>query len=181
MIKLNKTYKSGFTLIELLIVIAILGTLAVVILVALNPAQQLARTRDAGRQSTVAQLGRAVEALATNNNGLYLAPSATWITGLVSGGEVSTVPSAPATTLSANCGVNAQNGICYNTYNGNLRAIVYMRAESQSTLARCPDGNTIAYFVYSSVNGGTGILCTAGGEPGDPGAAGYSGANWIRP
>lgn len=37
----------GFTLIELLIVMAILGVLAVVVLVAINPVQQLARTRDA--------------------------------------------------------------------------------------------------------------------------------------
>ena len=43
--------KKGFTLIELLIVIAILGVLAVVILVAINPQEQLARGRGGGRTS----------------------------------------------------------------------------------------------------------------------------------
>ena len=58
----RKNYLKGFTLIELLIVIAILGVLAVVVLVAINPVQQLARTRDAGRKSSVAQIGHAVAA-----------------------------------------------------------------------------------------------------------------------
>ena len=47
--------RRGFTLIELLIVMAILGVLAVVVLVAINPIQQLARTRDTGRKSGVTQ------------------------------------------------------------------------------------------------------------------------------
>jgi prepilin-type N-terminal cleavage/methylation domain-containing protein len=47
--KRSSIYNYGFTLIELLIVIAILGVLAVVVLVAINPIEQLARTRDGGR------------------------------------------------------------------------------------------------------------------------------------
>ena len=84
--------KKGFTLIELLIVIAILGVLAVVVLLALNPVQQLARTRDSGRISAVTQLGHALEAFATSNNGTYVPENVTWITTLVNAGEIATVP-----------------------------------------------------------------------------------------
>src|SRR3989338_2644309 len=86
--------KKGFTLIELLIVIAIIGVLAVVILVAINPQEQLARTRDAGRTSTVTQLGHAFQAYGTSHEGDYVAEGNTWITALVTAGEIATVPEA---------------------------------------------------------------------------------------
>ncbi len=44
--------KKGFTLIELIIVIAILGVLAVALIGALNPIEQVQRGQDAGRQAT---------------------------------------------------------------------------------------------------------------------------------
>lgn len=43
--------KRGFTLIELLIVIAVLGVLATVTLVIINPARQLAKARDSERRT----------------------------------------------------------------------------------------------------------------------------------
>lgn len=179
-------HRNGFTLVELLIVIAILGTLAVVVLVALNPVQQLARTRDAGRRSTISQLGHAMEAYSTGRGGVYLAPSATWMTSLVSAGEIATAPQNPTYSASAS-GASActtaglaQNGFCYNTFATNSRAILYARLESQSENSKCPAANPAAWAVYSSSNSGAGILCTAAaGTPGDPGATGYSGANWI--
>lgn len=177
--------KKGFTLIELLIVIAILGTLAVVVLIALNPVQQLARTRDAGRRSTVSQLGHAVEANATSRGGVYLTPSSGWITALVNAGEIASAPQNP--TYSAPGGAGpcttagiSQNGFCYNTFATNTRAIVYTRLESAAEDAKCPNAADIAWAVYSTPNSGGGILCTAaGGTPGDPGVNGYAGANWI--
>jgi type IV pilus assembly protein PilA len=94
--------KKGFTLIELLIVIAILGVLAVVVLVAINPVQQLARTRDAGRISTVSQLGHSVEAYYTSHNGTYPATGLGGITTLVSTGEITQVPAEVNNTLTTN-------------------------------------------------------------------------------
>lgn len=44
--------KRGFTMIELLIVIAILGILAIGLMVALNPLEQLRRARDTSTRST---------------------------------------------------------------------------------------------------------------------------------
>lgn len=176
--------KKGFTLVELLIVIAILGTLAVVVLIALNPIQQLARTRDSGRRSTVSQLGHAIEANATGRGGVYLAPSGTWITDLVTAGEIANAPQNPAYSVSGSsgaCTLNSQNNFCYGTYATNTRAIVYARLESAAENAKCSAANPAAWAVYSTANSGGGILCTgAGANPGDPGVNGYSGPNWIQ-
>jgi len=68
----RKHLSFGFTLIELLVVIAILGVLAGAILVAINPLEQLARGRDAGRKSTVDELGHATQAYYTAQNALLI-------------------------------------------------------------------------------------------------------------
>jgi len=48
---MTKTKKKGFTLIELLVVIAIIAVLSVVVVLTLNPAEMLRRSRDADRAS----------------------------------------------------------------------------------------------------------------------------------
>jgi len=53
--------KKGFTLIELLIVIAVLGILAVAVLAAINPIEQINRSRDTGSRSDAEQLISAVD------------------------------------------------------------------------------------------------------------------------
>lgn len=53
--------KKGFTLIELLIVIAVLGILAVAVLAAINPIEQINRSRDTGSRSDSEQLISAVD------------------------------------------------------------------------------------------------------------------------
>lgn len=51
----------GFTLIELLIVIAVLGILAVAVLSAINPIEQINRSRDTGTRSDAEQLISAID------------------------------------------------------------------------------------------------------------------------
>ncbi len=51
----------GFTLVELLIVIALIGILAVAILAAINPLEQLNRARDTGMESDASQLLAAID------------------------------------------------------------------------------------------------------------------------
>jgi len=176
--------RDGFTLVELLIVIAILGTLAVVVLIALNPVQQLARTRDGGRRSTVSQLGHAMEAYGTGRNGLYFAPAAGWITAMRTAGEIASVPQNPAYSAGgANCSTNTEGNFCYSSWGTGTnytRFIVFARLESQAENSKCPAGTANGWAVYSSPNSGGGILCLGAGEPGDPGVNGYTGSTWLQ-
>jgi prepilin-type N-terminal cleavage/methylation domain-containing protein len=62
--KMNKNEAKGFTLLELLIVIAILAILSVTLVLVLNPAESLRKSRDTQRMSDLATLKTAL--------GLYL-------------------------------------------------------------------------------------------------------------
>lgn len=74
----------GFTMIELLIVIAVLGILAVAVLSAINPLEQMRKARDSGRKSDAAELLNALERYYTSF-GCYPWDSACDGTGLLSG------------------------------------------------------------------------------------------------
>jgi prepilin-type N-terminal cleavage/methylation domain-containing protein len=160
----------GFTLIELLIVMAILGVLAVVVLIAINPAEQLARARDAGRISGVNQLGRAISAYFTVNGclpgiaGPATCPSVAgaWDTDLTGSEELISIPQLidPAGTCTApNVGVN---GWCY-ANDGVENFVIYAGLESQQKLTQCGVGVTVAYAGFSSAAARGGVWC--GGEP----------------
>lgn len=66
---LGPAQRKGFTLIELLVVIGIIGILAAVVLVAVNPGRQYANARDAQRRSDLNSVTLAVYQYATENNG----------------------------------------------------------------------------------------------------------------
>lgn len=155
------SFQKGFTLIELLIVIAIMGVLAAIVLVSLDPINQLARGRDAGRKTAVGQMGAAVNAYFTSRIGTYPTANATWITSLVTAGEVKVVPTAIA--YSANgvvaCTTNVQSSLCYLT-NVTPDAAVWLRLESKSEIAKCAVG-TNPYFMWDSSRGSTCLVCTA--------------------
>ena len=172
--------RQGFTLIELLIVMAILGVLAVVVLVAINPVQQLARTRDSGRKSTVTQLGHALEAHFTARNGEYLdatnciaangGPLLTvWMGCLEDAGEMSSAPSRIAnsvgTSVPQTCNLiggisGSQNEYCYNVNATSTAAIIFTILESATEESKCP--GQIPIFVWSTADGRGGTLCLGG-------------------
>lgn len=160
--------KKGFTLIELLIVMAILGVLAIVVLIAINPVQQLARTRDAGRKSGVTQLGHALEAYAVTHAGEYPVSGtpADWVTQLVDAGELSTVPAEIDYSVGTQptCAADEANW-CYN-YNATTGlAIAYAGMESDSEQSKCTSATTpVAYFVFSTADGRGGTVCMATGS-----------------
>jgi prepilin-type N-terminal cleavage/methylation domain-containing protein len=60
--------QDGFTLIELLVVIAIIGILAVAVLAAINPIEQINKGRDTQANADASQLVSAVERYFTNSN-----------------------------------------------------------------------------------------------------------------
>lgn len=96
----------GFTLIELLVVVGVIGVLATIVAVGINPATQLAKARDSQRKNDIAEIARALEAYYsmfgyypynTDNNwggwdcsniGLFIQP-------LIDAGELKNVPEDP--------------------------------------------------------------------------------------
>jgi prepilin-type N-terminal cleavage/methylation domain-containing protein len=153
------TIKKGFTLIELLIVIAILGVLAVVVLVAINPVQQLARTRDSGRMSSVTQIGHAFEAYMASHNGEY----PTTLQDLIDTGDLSAVPGYVNNTLTADCTggtpAGGENGWCYTVTGTDSAFAVWAALEGNANMDLCGAGDTTVYAVYSSNTGKTCIAC----------------------
>lgn len=65
----------GFTLIELLIVISLLGILAVAVLSAINPIEQINRAKDTGSKSDAEQMIGAMDRFYTNNGYYVWKPS----------------------------------------------------------------------------------------------------------
>lgn len=61
--------KKGFTLIELLVVIGIIGILAAIVLVAVNPGRQFANARDTQRRSDLLQITNAIYQFAAEHDG----------------------------------------------------------------------------------------------------------------
>lgn len=156
--------QKGFTLIELLIVITILGVLAAVVIVAINPLEQLARSRDAGRVSSVGQLGHAMQAYVTNQGSTtYPSPSATWQTTLQSSGEIQNLVNVPA--ANPNCSTFAQGNICYQTYNTNQDAVVWTILESKSNYAKAGcSGSQVPAVAWISSVGKAGLTCVTSAD-----------------
>jgi len=61
--------QKGFTLIELLVVIGIIGILAAIVLVAVNPGRQFAQARDTQRRSDLYAITNSVYQFAAEHNG----------------------------------------------------------------------------------------------------------------
>ncbi len=95
-----KNSQKGFTLIELLVVIAIIGILSSVVLASMNTARK--KARDARRQADLRSLQLALESYYDTNSTYPTAAtegdvSAT-LTGLVSGGMITALPSDPSSS-----------------------------------------------------------------------------------
>ncbi|MEK7173723.1 MAG: type II secretion system protein [Patescibacteria group bacterium] len=67
---MNRTSKTaGFTLIEILLVVAILAILAGIVIIAVNPARQLAQANNSQRRADVTTILNAAYQYALDNNG----------------------------------------------------------------------------------------------------------------
>lgn len=85
---MQNSNKKGFTLLELLIVIGIIATLSVIVMLVLNPAETLRKSRDTQRMSDLATLKTALGLYMTTVSPVYLAgtsntacKSGTWSAG----------------------------------------------------------------------------------------------------
>lgn len=155
----------GFTLVELLIVIAVIGVLAGVVITVINPLEQLAKSRDTGRFSTVGQLSKAVSAsFISSATGAYPTQGATWMSALTTSQELRSIPNTiPGGTA---CTVNNHNGFCYATFTtgGNADAAVWTPLESTTEKTGCAT-YAVAIWVASLDKVGTACLAGAGTTP----------------
>lgn len=140
-----------------LIIIAILGVLAVVVLTSINPSEQLARTRDAGRVAAVSQIGHSVEAYYLSNKAYP--SSIAWTKDLVRTGGLVEIPTEINYSNGDACGApNSYQGWCYKGY-FDENAIVYATLESKQNISKCKNLEK-AYVVFLVKNGGRGVSGT---------------------
>jgi len=94
--------QKGFTLLEVLLVIAMIAILAAIVIIAINPAKQLAESRNAQRRSDVNTILNAVYQYAIDNGGTMPAS----ITALVANTPTEICVSDGATACGANVDLN---------------------------------------------------------------------------
>lgn len=169
----------AFTLIELLVVIAVLGVLATIVLLAVNPGEQLARARDTSRVAAVTQIGRSLLSYYTAQGAKYPLQASPPFTQLTNSQDLKTIPTNPSATLTTtwgNCTVVTgphapatqqvnESGWCYvvnNAVAANVtEAIVFTGLESQQNDAKCATTTNFVWWVFSTAQGRGGFTCTA--------------------
>ena len=133
--------KKGFTLIELLVVIAVLGILASVVLVAINPSERINEANDSGKKNDVSQIATELESYFTNNQGSYTGATSTT---LVSGGYLKRYPTTSTVVIAT----------------GGASSVAY--ATLQAASATCATGaSATKYWVYRSATGVSQVECLA--------------------
>ncbi len=163
---MRKLQQQGFTLIELLVVIAIIGVLAAIVLIAINPLEQINRGIDASAKNNVSSVGNSAQAYYTaigaGGSPTYARTQSIMVTA---GDMKSTVLPEPSTAAGGYCAgsgntclsgaTDCQSGgasVC-----GNMIAYAKTVSQQSVTLANnagagavttCTTANT--YFAYTA-------------------------------
>lgn len=129
--------KKGFTLIEVLLVVGIIAILAAIVIVAINPARQLAQARNTQRWSNVNTILNAVHQYAIDNRG--------------------NLPPGIATTATEICLTSVSTADCQTAGLTDLGPLTVNETylTSMPKDPGCPDGchaSGIGYKVMKSVN-----------------------------
>lgn len=144
----------GFTLIELLIVIAVIGILAAVTLVIIDPIKRIGQARDAGKKNDIAQIQRALESYLAVNGNYPPNTENDWslwdcsnkgvgfIQPLVTSGELKKSPSAPSVDVNG-CGYYYYLYTGQEAFNGcgypNYILMVHMEVPEDASMDQVPD------------------------------------------
>lgn len=108
-------YQKGFTLIELLVVIGIIGILAAVVLVAVNPGRQFASARDTQRRSDLYGITNAIYQYAVENSGRIPTAITVTPTNMGTGGGLINLTTVLVPTYIAALPKDPSNGTDSNT------------------------------------------------------------------
>ena len=176
----------GFTLIELLVVMAVIGVLTSMVVLAINPNEQLARARDTNRKAAIFQLGHAMAAFFTTHaeqsGGRYPVPVPNWQRDiLVASGDIGNVIKVPVNLAKGDCTINMDNNVCYLVTPGARDAMIWSTLESISETDKS-DGPTfpvnagpcnnlagVGVIVWIASQGRAGMQCVANaGVPPNP-------------
>ena len=166
-----KKFSKGFTLIELLIVIALLGALAVGLLAALDPFEQLKKGTDTGVRNTVSEMQGAVIRYYAIKNQMPCCADADC--GTFEDGLADTVTAATSNTMTntiANIVTSGELKTDFATLAGTatLTKIIVFGSNSEATVQVCykPTAKSFTNDPNTKFDPATGIdTCVNTGDP----------------
>ncbi len=173
----------GFTLLEILLVIAAIGILAAIVIVAINPQRQLAQVRDAERQSSVNTLKKALDQYLIDEgeypNGITEDLSEICNTGSnqVWQGSVNSdcldlrvlVPTYLAAIPEDPSGISGETGYVIHTHTTNQKISIYNPFSEMNKVSFNPDlveKDLIAYWGFDETTGNVSVDLSGNGRDG---------------
>ncbi len=144
-----RTKTSGFTLIEILLVVAAIGILAGIVILAVNPGKQLGDTRNAQRRADVNSILNAIYQYAIDNSG-----------------TLPTIPTGACALLAANeaCKAGA-TGTCSTGVNLSVLTATQKYLTSMPIDPTVSSADGTGYYVTKSANGRV-TVCAPSAEQG---------------
>lgn len=162
---IRKAVQTGFTLIELLVVIAVIGVLAGIVLIAIDPQEQINRGNDAKRKQTLSLVVNAVQAYyvgSGSSGGATSYPSTADLTqvGPNGTGDLKSIPTDAVYVPVAPPGPYDRAVVYTTMLSKRERENAKTPGQGLGTSCNAYTGTSVYYF-WSSANGKIGYKCGA--------------------